>query len=116
MDKLCLDCGSPIRGRADKKFCDDQCRNNYNNRQKAEDHAYVKEINRILAKNRNILKQIAPEGKAKIKKSQLAGKGFNFDFYTHHYITGKGTTYIFCYEYGYLLLDNDEILIVKREA
>jgi len=28
----CPECGEKIIGRADKKFCSDQCRNSYNNR------------------------------------------------------------------------------------
>ena len=35
--KVCLACGKPLKGRIDKKFCDDYCRNNYNNQQKAKD-------------------------------------------------------------------------------
>lgn len=31
MDKKCLECGEKIVGRADKKFCNDYCRNAYNN-------------------------------------------------------------------------------------
>ncbi|MBC7654417.1 MAG: DUF2116 family Zn-ribbon domain-containing protein, partial [Oligoflexus sp.] len=47
MDKQCLDCGNSIKGRADKKFCDDQCRSNYNNRIKAIEHPQIKKINQI---------------------------------------------------------------------
>ncbi|MFA6947300.1 MAG: DUF2116 family Zn-ribbon domain-containing protein, partial [Pedobacter sp.] len=32
MERECLDCGAALRGRTDKKFCDDQCRSNFNNR------------------------------------------------------------------------------------
>ncbi|RYF12576.1 MAG: DUF2116 family Zn-ribbon domain-containing protein, partial [Flavobacteriales bacterium] len=41
MNRFCLDCNTEIKGRADKKFCDDQCRNNYNNRRKSEDGEFV---------------------------------------------------------------------------
>ncbi|WP_170122572.1 hypothetical protein [Mucilaginibacter oryzae] len=30
-ERVCLDCGTPLQGRADKKFCNDLGRNNYNN-------------------------------------------------------------------------------------
>ena len=30
-NKKCLSCGKLLKGRVDKKFCDDYCRNNYNN-------------------------------------------------------------------------------------
>jgi predicted nucleic acid-binding Zn ribbon protein len=29
--RFCLDCGKPVKGRADQKFCKDLCRNSYNN-------------------------------------------------------------------------------------
>jgi hypothetical protein len=115
MERLCLDCQAILNGRADKKFCDDQCRTNYNNRIRAEDNSYLNEVNRILKKNRDILRQQNPDGKVKIKKAILVRKGFDFNYHTHTYATQKGTTYVFCYEYGYLTLENEEILLVKRE-
>lgn len=115
MEKFCLDCNALLKGRADKKFCDDQCRSNYNNRLKADDHSFLKEVNQTLKKNRAILKAKNPEGKTKVKKDALIRKGFDFNFHTHTYATQKGNTYIFCYEYGYLLLENEEVLLVKRE-
>ena len=71
MTKTCLDCGNPIIGRADKKFCDDQCRNNYNNKLRADESTAVKNINAILFKNRKILEKLNPEGKTKISKAKL---------------------------------------------
>lgn len=115
MTKLCLDCEKPLVGRADKKFCDDQCRSNYNNRLKADDSSFLKQVNQILKKNWQILKSSNPEGKIKVKKSALLKKGFDFNYHTHTYITQKGVNYVFCYEYGYLYLENDELLLVKRE-
>ncbi|RNI22588.1 DUF2116 family Zn-ribbon domain-containing protein [Rufibacter latericius] len=34
--KLCGHCGEPITGRADKRFCSDQCRSRSGNRKKME--------------------------------------------------------------------------------
>lgn len=115
MERLCLDCQQPIIGRTDKKFCDDQCRTNYNNRLKSQDNSSLKEINQILKKNYLVLKDCNPEGKTKIKKDLLLQKGFNFGYHTHIYTTQKGVSYTFCYDYGYLVLDNENILLVKRE-
>ena len=28
----CLECGEPLKGRVDKKFCSDYCRNSHNNK------------------------------------------------------------------------------------
>lgn len=37
-EKTCLECGEKIIGRADKKFCSDQCRISYNNRVRGDDN------------------------------------------------------------------------------
>ena len=42
MEKQCLECGTAIRGRADKKFCSDQCRNQYNNTLNRDANNYVR--------------------------------------------------------------------------
>ncbi|MGM9477408.1 hypothetical protein ACS5PU_13290 [Pedobacter sp. GSP4] len=115
MDRLCLDCGNSVKGRADKKFCDDSCRNNYNNRLKIEDNLILKRINGILKKNRAILASLNPSGKAKVSRKKLIAAGFNFEYHTYTYKTQNGNAYIFCYEYGYLILDNERFLLVKRE-
>jgi hypothetical protein len=115
MDKTCLDCGEILRGRADKKFCDDQCRSNYNNKLKADDYKEVKKVNHILLKNRKILAELTPDGKAKVTKAKLLKSEFNFNYHTHYYTTTKGATYIFCYEYGYLALEQDWFLLVHNQ-
>ncbi|WP_316797905.1 hypothetical protein [Pedobacter frigidisoli] len=115
MERSCLDCGGLVRGRSDKKFCDDACRNNYNNRLHAEHDLMVKRINQILRRNRAILISMVPNGKSKIAKSKLMKAGFDFDYHTHYLHTQNGKTYFFCYEFGYLDLANDELLLIKRE-
>ena len=115
MERICLDCSEPLKGRADKKFCDDQCRSNYNNRLKIEKSDFVKEVNNILRRNRSILQQLNPDGKAKVNKEKLLNKGFSFSYFTHTYQTQKGHVYHFCYEYGYLKLESEDILLVKRD-
>lgn len=115
MERLCLDCGNPVKGRADKKFCGDLCRNNYNNHLKAEDNAIIKEVNLILKKNRSILSKFNPDGKAKVSKNKLLGAGFNLNYCTRIQQTQNGNTYIFCYEYGYLSLNELDFLLVKKE-
>jgi len=114
MNRLCLDCGTALKGRSDKKFCDDQCRSNYNNQLKSNDESFLKQINQVLRKNRIILSRHNPQGKTKIKREVLLSKGFNFEYHTHTYTTWNGKIYFFCYEYGYLSLNTNELLLVKR--
>ncbi len=115
-NKLCLACNKPVKGRTDKKFCDDYCRNNYNNQIKAESNNLVRNINNALSKNRRILESIISDGEemAKTTKEKLIEKGFQFKYTTHSYTNKKGNTYFFCYDHGYLPLEHDWFLIVKR--
>lgn len=69
----------------------------------------------MLRKNRRILSNLLPGEKVKVSRDIMLRLGFNFNYSTHLYITKTGGHYYFCYEYGYLLLDNEEVLIVKRE-
>ncbi len=114
--RACLECGQPVKGRRDKKFCDDACRNSYNNRENREATNLVRNTNRTLAKNRRILAALNPHGKSKTTVDILRGKGFDFNYFTGMYETQKGGRYFFCYEQGYILLGKNEVaLVVKQE-
>ena len=108
----CLECKEAIIGRSDKKFCSDQCRNLYNNRYKNDNTNLVRNITNIIRKNRRILRELNPEDKAKVHKDKLLEKGFNFNYFTNIYITKSGTTYFFCYEYGYFQMDGGFYFLV----
>ncbi|MEO6812892.1 MAG: hypothetical protein ABI172_03115 [Ginsengibacter sp.] len=115
--KLCLSCNKTVRGRTDKKFCDDYCRNNYNNQLKSNTINLVRNINNALGKNRRILESIfsGKEEITKITKDRLLEKGFLFKYITHTYTNKKGSVYYFCYDIGYLPLENNWYLLVKRK-
>ena len=112
--RTCLECGTPIKGRADKKFCSDTCRNAYNNREARDTTNLVRNTNRILSKNRRILAAMNPTGKTKTTRDIMIGKGFNFDHFTSIYETKKGGRYYFCYDQGYIFLDQQSIALVKK--
>ncbi|QSE95902.1 DUF2116 family Zn-ribbon domain-containing protein [Fulvivirga lutea] len=114
-EKECIECGTKIFGRNDKKFCSDQCRNSYNNRLNSDSNNYIRKVNNTLRKNRRILEKLTPNGKSKAPKAKLLEHGFDFNFHTNTYITKAGATYYFCYEYGYLELENDWLALVKRD-
>lgn len=114
--RKCLACDKIFNGRTDKKFCNDYCRNAYNNQLKSASSPVVRTINNILIKNRRILEtMLGKEEMAKSPKEKLLHQGFNFKYFTHNYINKKGNVYFFCYEYGYLPLEHDWFLIVKRK-
>ncbi|WP_211234610.1 hypothetical protein [Algoriphagus mannitolivorans] len=113
--KFCLQCSKELHGRIDKKFCDDYCRNTYNNHQNATHNNLIRNINYVLRKNRNILESKIPSGEdmGKISRNRLIQEGFSFTYFTHIYQNKKGNLYHFCYDFGYLELENDWILVVK---
>ena len=112
--KECLECGRPVFGRVDKKFCSDGCRNAYNNKTKSVTNNLVRNINNALSKNRRILKELNPTGKVTKKRDTLLKKGFDFELHTSSITTRDQKTYHFCYDQGYLLLDNDFVLLVQK--
>lgn len=113
MEKFCIYCGKKILGRSDKKFCDNQCRNAWHNSNPNRSEIIISDINKILRKNRSILKFISPEGKTTVKKLFLSNLNFNFKYFTNIYNTQNDNIYYLCYDYGYMFLENEKILIVK---
>ena len=106
---FCLHCDKLLRGRADKKFCDIDCRNAYHNELSKEDDKEIRRITNIVKKNRKILKTLLGNAKlTKVKKDILMRRGFSFD-----YLTQVQGGYRFCYEYGYISSPDDYFLIVK---
>jgi len=114
--RTCRTCGKSIRGRIDKKFCDDPCRNNFNNRLRAPETNYTRRVIYALQKNRQILaEQLGDLPLLKISRERLLVLGFQFRYHTHDFINQKGNRYTYCFEYGYLTLDEDRLLLVKRK-
>ncbi|NIF04914.1 hypothetical protein F3J23_05620 [Chryseobacterium sp. Tr-659] len=112
----CLECGEKIIGRSDKKFCNDACRNAYNNKQNKDSSNLMRNVNNKLRKNYRILVEVNTEGKTKVTKSKLESLGFDFDYFTNFKIYKNGSEYQFIYDYGYKILEDDFILIVKNQA
>lgn len=115
VEKLCEECGRSINGRSDKKFCSDQCRTTFNNRRNSIETNHIRRVNTILRKNRRILEELSPQGKTKVNRGELTLQGFDFRYHTMLHKTRNGSTYYFCYERGYLEIDNNTFLLVVRE-
>jgi hypothetical protein len=108
--KTCLACGNTLKGRADKKYCNDYCRNHYNNQLNSDNSNCLRNVNNILRRNRRILEELL--GKRAhpftVLRTELEKKGFNFNFFTSTY-TNKSNNkmYYYCYEYGYSLIEEE---------
>lgn len=111
----CHCCGQVLYGRSDKKFCDDGCRNTFNNQQNSIQNKEMRSINMVLKRNRAILIAKLPEGKKQVKvpKEQLLVMGFNLRYMTHQLVLPSGLTAQFCYELGLVILEENSCLIVR---
>lgn len=116
MKKKCAECDDEFMGRADKKFCSDQCRSAFNNKLNSDHSQFMRNVNNILRKNRRILAKLNPHGKNKVTKDRLLELGFKFSYFTNIYQTKAGKTYRFCYDQGYLPLDGDMFALVIRQS
>ena len=114
-EKLCLECETPLIGRVDKKFCNDMCRNSYNNLLNKDANEYVRKVNVILRKIEEFSSLMKGSDKGKATKEQLLLNGFNFYYYTNIYQTKQGKKYYFNYELGYLELEEEQFALVKKQ-
>ena len=113
--RKCLECGDKVVGRIDKKFCSDYCRNAYNNKVNKESKNLIRNTNNRLRKNYKILTDLNTTGKTKVTRRKLFDRGFDFTFFTSIYTTKTGNTYFYIYDQGYLALENELYLLIKRD-
>jgi hypothetical protein len=118
LEKFCRTCSRQLRGRTDKRFCNDACRNSFHNQVNAVSNNYIRQINHLLQKNRRILASLIPSNaqKVKIALAQLVELGYHFQYYTHERTNRKGNSYRFCYDYGYQLLSENVLMIVYQPS
>ncbi|ERM82202.1 hypothetical protein P872_07285 [Rhodonellum psychrophilum GCM71 = DSM 17998] len=114
-DKNCLNCNKIIRGRSDKKYCDDYCRNTFNNLKKFDENSSKGVYLRQLNINWKILDNILEDGveTVRIPKDRLLRQGYDFKFRTHEFTNSQSKKYIYCFDYGYLELEEDWVLVVR---
>jgi hypothetical protein len=114
-EKVCAECGELLKGRQDKKFCSDQCRSAYNNRLNSDATNYIRNVNNILRRNRRILAELNPGGKSRVPQDKLRSRGFDFTYFTSTYQTKDGSLYYYCYDQGYLPIENGYYLLVIKK-
>ncbi len=115
--KICELCHKPIKGRSDKKFCNDYCRNGYNNQSKSTQTSIIRNTNNALLKNRKILKELLPEGCPimKVKREKLLQNGYFFNYTTSVHKNKKGSIYYYCYDYGMMPINEEWCIVFINE-
>jgi hypothetical protein len=115
MERTCLECGEVLMGRADKKFCNDQCRSAHYQRNNAACDSLIRHVNSQLKRNYTILRTLNKDGKTKVKKATLIKEGFIFGLFTGIYTTRDNRTYYYVYDQGYLPIENEYYVLVMSK-
>lgn len=110
--KKCPYCNRIISGRTDKMFCDDRCRNNFYYKVNNENKAYIRNINKILLKNRGILRTVNPSGRTSVPKRYLDELGFDFNCFTSIHKTKKGREYYLVYDQAFSYDEDERVSLV----
>lgn len=114
-DRTCLQCGTVLTGRPDKRFCDYICRNDYHNSLYREEGQHTKGLDKILKRNRRILEALWSRGLLLVERNRLLKAGFDFDFFTHLRENEQGTQFRYCYEYGYCMKGEVHVVLCLRK-
>lgn len=113
MKGSCLECKADFRGRTDKKFCSDSCRNAYHNRLNRDGNNLVRTVNNRLRKNYRILRDVSSEGNGgPVLRTHLSDRGFDFDSITRVKSSLQGNACYWVYDLGYVALGEDQFRIV----
>lgn len=115
--QTCLECGDKIIGRADKKFCNDGCRNTYNNKQNKDSINLMRNTHNKLRKNYRILSELQfKEGKTQTTHEKLDVEGFDFEYFTNLKTYKNGAEYRFVYNIGYKFIEDNRLLVVRNDG
>lgn len=113
MKGSCLECKDEFRGRTDKKFCSDACRNAYHNRLNREANNLVRTVNNRLRRNYRILRYLSSEWPGgPVHRNSLSDQGFDFESITRVKSSPQGEPCYCVYDLGYIPLGEDRIRIV----
>ncbi|MCZ8169200.1 hypothetical protein SAMN05444377_101187 [Flavobacterium fontis] len=115
MKRNCHECGTPLMGREDKKFCNDGCRNTFNNRMNRDCNNLMRTVHNALRRNYRILRELHDEGIPSMALEKLAQRGFDFNYLTQIVMTKSGETYRYVYDQGYVLTENYRLQLLPPE-
>ena len=97
----CMECGNELRGRTDKKFCNDRCKNRYYNRMNNSVRLHKNRTIRILTSNYELLNRLVKAGVRTMRLIELEELGFSPDFHTSHRKGASGHNECCCFDISY---------------
>lgn len=98
----CLHCGAPVRGRADKKYCDDMCRSAYHNEKSGHITSVMRETHKLLRRNWKILHRYHCSGRDLVAYMDAHREGFVAEMVTGVVLNERQIQYR-CYEYVFAI-------------
>jgi len=107
--KNCPVCKTEVKGRADKLFCSVQCKSAFQYEKRVNHEMFYFKVDKQLKTNRKILKKFNQSGYTTLRKEKLLEAGFNPRFFTHFWKNQNKQVYLFCYEYGFMEIDQKGI-------
>lgn len=116
-DSQCAHCGQNLKGRTDKRFCNDTCRNTYNRKQRQEKHVpfpeQAKEIIDIIKQNYQLIAHKNGTDRDVFYFAELKGfidKGFDPSYFTNIHIAEDGQKWCCIFDWCFRL-DGDLVAI-----
>ena len=73
------------------------------------------QVDAQLKTNRKLLKQFNKTGKTTLRREVLHQLGFNPNYFTHYWRNDKNQVYFFCYDYGFLKLEENHANEIKKK-
>lgn len=99
--QTCLNCGSSVYGRSDKKFCSDECRNEYHNHHLTQKRKLRRSVIEALDRNHSCLEQVMVLGLNSVSLEEMEELGFEKDVFTGTGKSVKSHRIFRCYDIEY---------------
>ena len=113
---VCLFCSELLIGRADKKYCDVQCKNGFHNAQlKKTPSQELRILQRILQNRIQIKLLLGAESRKEVTYEELKSVGVDIDFVTH-FRSKKGEKQPCCFEFALSLKEELVCIELVRES
>ena len=97
----CLECGRPVYGRTDKKFCSIDCKNKYNYKEIKASNLFRGRVIRYLNSNYRILTELLKKNMTSMSLADLEALGFRRDVFTYSTISKERHEEKRCFDIRY---------------
>ena len=105
--QLCLECGKPLYGRTDKKFCSSACKNGWHYQHSADLRNLKSWTNTALTRNYRILRSLPENEESRFSLAELQLRGFSPQLVTSHLGTSGNVSHYACFDIHYCQTDTE---------